>query len=193
MYALYTKQENPDGASFQFLKESHIFGCNVGLIPKLLVEKAAGHSAPCKWHLPVSEILADENQTFIIDLKPNNKNPDRSLSLYELRDVWGFSDPGWTPAMIRLRGLVVDGNPTVEDSTSFQVSFKPENKSIYSFLYFDGTLMDGQLHGAWTPPSRSPTNSVLLWPRVLRHFVEVVNDTTPQVLGELTHALSDVT
>jgi len=58
------------------------------------------------------------------------------------------------------------------------------HKTIYSFVYFAGTIREGVLEGTWTPPRGSPTNSALLWPETLRYFVRSIRTTTPEVLGD---------
>ncbi|MBU1421632.1 MAG: hypothetical protein KKG06_00370, partial [Bacteroidetes bacterium] len=105
-----------------------------------------------------------------------------SLSLYELLDVWGYSECGWTPAMLRLRGLVVDGDPKIDNPMSFHIDYSEGNSIIYSFLYFgESTIQKGALIGKWTAPRSSPTNSVLLWPSSLVYFINQIQITTPKV------------
>jgi hypothetical protein len=100
-----------------------------------------GVEAPPELHIPFGQILAaDDSKCFIINLKPNNRDAACSRSLYELLDVWGYSESGWTPAMLRLRGLVVDNEPSIADANDFEVAYSEENSAIYSFLYFAGCI-----------------------------------------------------
>ncbi len=65
---------------------------------------------PLFWHVDlVAELpsLYGPGAHFLIDLMPNNSS---ELALYELLDAWGHSENSWTPAMFRLRGLIVDGD-----------------------------------------------------------------------------------
>jgi hypothetical protein len=137
---------------------------------------------PYPWHIPIEEALAEKGQAFVIDLKPHSKHVGSSRSLYQLRDVWGYSCNGWTPGMLRLRGVVVDGEPQVENSESFQVELSEDHDSIYTFIHFDGTIRDGRIKGKWTPPGPSSTNSTLLWPAVLDYFFRQIEETSPGVL-----------
>jgi len=183
MYAIYGTKQTESHGEYRFKRETCFFGNRSGLIPKLLRQQLPpDQMEPHSWHLPVARILGEGAETFIINLKPNNKDAAASRSLYELLDVWGFPASGWTPAMLRLRGLVVDGEPRVDDPNGFDLDFIPENRTIYSFLYFVGGVRDGDITGKWTAPRASPTNSALLWPEVLRYFVDQIKEATPEVL-----------
>lgn len=181
MYALYHVTPTPLGGQYRFEREQALFGCLSGLIPKLLrTVLTPGVQAPPEWHLPIGQILAaDDSKCFIINLKPNNGDAAGSRSLYELLDVWGYSESGWTPAMLRLRGLVVDNEPSIADANDFEVAYSEANSVIYSFLYFAGCIEDGGLVGKWTAPRASPTNSALLWPAPLAYFMDQMQAGTP--------------
>jgi hypothetical protein len=85
MYAIYTKHLAPGTRHYTFKSESHIFGCDVGLVPHLLKSHiASSETERSRWHLPVEALLAAQEEAFIINLKPNNPGKRRSLSLYEL-------------------------------------------------------------------------------------------------------------
>jgi hypothetical protein len=186
MYFVYAKTSSSGITHYAFKSQSHIFGRNVGLVPRLLRTRISpNESQPSKWHVSVETILAERSEVFLINLKPNNPDKRNSLSLYELRDVWGFSASGWTPAMLRLRGLCIDGEPEISDPRDFSLrdQVRAVNEAIYSFVYFQGTIQEGTLVGPWTPPRASSTNSVLLWPYVLSYFVDAIRSTTPAALN----------
>lgn len=105
----------------------------------------------------------------LIDLKPSNKS---NVSLYRLRDVWGYSYEGWTPLALRLEGLLVD-EPQNNPSTFKQVFRGPlETRDfIYEFLYLNG----GTKSGKWTWGLVGRVNGALLWPDALRYFVNAIN------------------
>lgn len=183
MYAIYTKRLAPGTRHYTFKSESHIFGCNVGLVPRLLRSHiASSETERSRWHLPVEALLAAQEEAFIINLKPNNPDKRQSLSLYELLDIWGVSDYGWTPAMLRLRGLCVDGKPVIDDPNDILLPVDVAEDPIYSFVYLDGTIKGGKLEGPWTAPRKSSTNSVLLWPYALSYFFESIRTQTPRAL-----------
>lgn len=108
------------------------------------------------------------DSALIINLKPKAKSPN--LSLYEVVEVFGFSDSGWTAVLLYLRGLFVDEDPSKFDDRDFVRSPNETHDPIFSMTYLDGTIRDGQLKGKWTAPPPSATNSVLLWPAPFRYF-----------------------
>lgn len=195
MYYLYERTSERDVIRFRRLKSVCLFGCRSGTIPRLLLQKlnreAVSASEPLDWHVPVASELTHEgitNGTLLIDLKPQQKK--ENISIYELLDVWGVSRSGWTPVMLRLRGLYVDELPTVCNPRDFSVVPPKEHSTIYSFLYLNGALRDGRLDGKWVAPPRSSTNSPLLWPNSLQYFVSKIQETAPHVLRVLDQGIA---
>lgn len=183
MYALYRKTRTNDVSHYVFGSPTHVFGCNNGEVPKLLQKRLVpGDSQPYQWHLPVAEMLAESGEALVIDLKPNSRDQAHDLSLYELLDVWGVSADFWTPAMLRLRGLCVDGMPETPNRIEFERKDAECTEPIYSFVYLAGTVLNGKLSGKWTAPRASSTNSTLLWPPTLRYFISQIEMVTPEVL-----------
>jgi len=189
MYARYLRTRVGSDATHYRLeeeKEVSLFGCNNGFIPMLLSLKIPrGQGEPFRWHVDVVGELGSHpkyrNSTLVIDLKP--KQNKINLSLYEVMDVWGYSDAGWTPILLRLAGLFVDQDPsTIGDRKDFVRKDNELEGPIYEFLYLDGTIADGKIVGSWGPPSPSPTNAALLWPDTLNYFVQCIRDKTPHVL-----------
>lgn len=174
MYALYEKQFQGLGHRYIFKKQVSLFGCNRGYIPRLLKICLKGEaSEPLPWHINISKAMKDVgqlNDSLIINLKPNSSKPN--LSLYEVVDVWGYSDYGWTPIMLYLRGLFVDADPNAIDDRDFLLMPKEVEGPIFSMMYLSGTVKGGSIQGRWTPPGPSPTNSVLLWPNTFNYFAE---------------------
>jgi hypothetical protein len=105
----------------------------------------------------------------LIDLKPSDKT---NVSLYRLRDGWGYSNEGWTPLALRLESLLVDDprdNPTI-----FKQEFLGPSETrdfIYEFLYLNG----GTSGGKWTWGMVGRVNGALLWPDALRYFISSIN------------------
>lgn len=115
MYKLYKKaRQNGNSSCYHSSQQVSFFGCKSGIIPEMLIRTTpAIQSEPYVWHIDIETALAEMDRpasTLVIDLKPNNKKPN--LSLYEVRDVWGYSSSGWTPILMRLDGLFVDADPT---------------------------------------------------------------------------------
>ena len=91
-----------------------------------------------------SKPLDYKSCSLIIDLKPYQK--ETNLSLYELLDVWGFSDHSWTPVMLRLSGLFVDEDDpeVIAQRQDFVLEDDEIDGPIYEFMYIAGSV-----HGAW--------------------------------------------
>jgi len=172
MYALYEKIIGKNIERYKFIEQISLFGCNSGYIPWLLRSKIfKSQSEPLRWHLNIYDSLTANgkyNCSLIINLKPKNSSPN--LSLYELVDVWGYSESGWTPIMMRLRALFVDDDPTFYDEHNFERNIDDIDDPIFSMMYLAGSINNGQLTGRWTAPGASPTNSVLLWPNTFEYF-----------------------
>lgn len=137
--------------------------------------KVLTDAGSAKWHSTDEFILyllgveRPAEHRILIDLKPSDKS---NVSLYRLRDVWGFSYEEWTPLALRLESLLVD-EPQDNPSTFKQVFRGPlETKDfIYEFLYLNG----GTKSGKWTWGLVGRVNAALLWPDALRYFVNAIN------------------
>jgi hypothetical protein len=188
VYARYLKTRvGADAARYELQDDqyTHLFGCKEGFVPWLLRPKLTPEqNEPCEWHVDVASELAANaeypNSTLLIDLKP--KQNKTNLSLYEVMDVWGYSDKGWSPILLRLKGLFVDAAPSSFDRKDFIRKDRDTVPSIYEFLYLKGSIRDGELDGRWTAPPASPTNAALLWPESLNYFFKCIRATTPEFL-----------
>jgi hypothetical protein len=176
VYWLYSRDTAHDHARFSQPVRINLFGCKAGFIPKLLSPLVPpGKSHPHEWHVPVREALersGHPNSSVVIDLMPNNAQP--FLNLFELRDLWGYSDSGWTPALLHLRELLNEKGAEQGKPSDFRTDERLHYQPVYSFLYLAGTISDGRLVGRWTAPGASPTNSALLWPAHLRYFLRCI-------------------
>ena len=184
MYALYRKSRVRQGHRYRLKQPVKLFGCNEGLIPRLLSSQLRpSHREPYKWHVEVGAALARSGHPrscLVIDLKP--KQREKNVSLYEILDVWGYSSDGWTPLLLHLSGLHVDSAPRGIDRDDFQIKSSTLSGPIYEFIYLRGSIGRGKLAGRWTAPPASPTNAALLWPESLTYFVERIRERTPGVL-----------
>jgi hypothetical protein len=192
MYSLYRRTRTENATKYELIEKSvSLFGCNEGYVPWLLwLKLKADDTEPFHWHVDVlSELDAQEDhrsRTLIIDLKP--KQNKTNVSLYEVTDVWGVSDSGWTPLLLRLRALFVDGNPTDIDRDNFIRSDDEVDEPIYEFLYTVGSVKNGQLADKWVAPPASPTNAALLWPETLNYFVRCIRERDPGILDPASPA-----
>jgi len=175
MYSIYKKLISNNQITYNCPKhEEPLFGYRSGFIPRILgyMLKSKSISIP-KWSFEVEKALSIDghpNHAVIINLKPNNK--DKKLSIYELVKVWGYSSSDWTPIMLQLRGLFVDEEKNDIDEDNFTRMINQFNEPIFSMLYLNGSIANGELTGKWTAPRASPTNSVLLWPDTLKYFTD---------------------
>ena len=175
MYLLYRKSQERDATRFEKVENTHLFGCNQGYIPRFLrASLQAAHVQPPAWHINTAEALAQEGKpghTLIIDLKPGI-----NLSLYEIVEVWGYSDPEWTPIMMHLRGLIVDRPLGELDRDAFVRPRCEITAPTFSLMYLNGGIAQGELTGKWVPPGRSSTNSVLLSAEMFKYFADKANE-----------------
>lgn len=128
-----------------------------------------------KWHATDEFILyllgveRSAEHRILIDLKPKHKT---EVSLYRLRDVWGYSDDDWTPLALRLERVFMDQSQ--DDPPTFKKLFVgplETNDFIYEFLYLNG----GTKRGKWTWGLVGRVNGALLWPDALRYFANAIN------------------
>ena len=170
-------------------KEISLFGCNNGFIPWLLGFKVPpNQNEPYPWQVDVlPELNAQPDYrggTLIIDLKP--KQNKTNISLYEVLDVWGWSQDNWTPILLRLNGLFTDDRPETINREDFVRADADISGPIYEFLYLTGSVKNCKLHGPWAPPNASPTNGALLWPETLNYFFQCIRERTPEVLSAVS-------
>lgn len=170
MYKLFHKEITKTSINYKFINRISLFGCNNGEIVKLLRNTLKPQNTePFKWSLDLDkELFGKNNNVLIIDLKPNSSKPN--ISLYEIRKIWGYSSFDWTPIMLQLKGLFVDENPVPFNENEFEIPTTKSPDRIFSLMYLNGTVKDGNIEGKWTTPPSSPTNSVLLWPKAFKYF-----------------------
>jgi hypothetical protein len=174
MFMRYLKTRLDGKDHFSFAEQVSLFGCNEGFIPWLLLKQIApSQEEAYLWHVHVASALnATEykGSALLIDLKPRQRKSN--LSLYEVEDVWGYSDSGWTPILLRLSGLFIDADPAAVHRNEFCIPDRKRIGPIYEFLYLAGSVSGGKLTGGWTAPPASPTNAALLFPDTLRYFLD---------------------
>lgn len=186
MYAHYRRMQLGNNTTrYQFVEQVSLFGRNAGFITWLLALKTQpSQDEPYAWHLDIRNALAEQDgfaeSTLIIDLKP--KQARKTLFLYELQDVWGYSDDGWSPILLLLGSLFVDANPAEVDRNDFTRDNSEIENPVYEFLYLSGTVDGGKLTGTWAPPPSSPTNAALLLPKPLKYFFDCIRARTPDIL-----------
>jgi hypothetical protein len=183
MYGLYQKQNSVDGTRYVFVEEVSLFGCNVGWIPRLLRPLVpTNQSEPYTWQIEICSSLeraGKQDHSLIINLKPKGKQ----LSLYEVVNVWGYSDSTWTPIMMHLRGLFEEAERPEVNEKDFTRTNSEVADPIFSMTYLSGSVSSGKLSGKWITPVQSSTNSVLLGTDTFRYFIGEANKITQGLCG----------
>ena len=124
------------------------------------IKKGMPSKGPYKWHRSPADIISEmgvdpSNHEIIIDL-----NPRRDVSLYLLKEVWGYTYEQWTPIAVLLQSLYVDlrhRNPS-----QFKRVFddkEAEKELVGEFLYLRG----GTKSGTWNWGPVGSVNAPLLW------------------------------
>ncbi len=167
-------------------KRISLFGCKSGFIPWLLAFKIPpNQNEPYGWHVDVlSELDAQpeyRSGSLIIDLKP--RKHETNVSLYEVLDVWGWSQSDSTKLLLRLNGLFVDEDPKKFNRDDFVREDADIDGPIYEFLHVDGSIKNGKLNGSWRFSRGGPANAVLLRPEPLHYFFRSIRERTPDVLN----------
>jgi hypothetical protein len=153
--------------SYRYVRTVGIAG-NTG--PLAYIQRTRNTAAVCPfgWHASVAEIVAalggQVGQAIVIDLKPTVAN---NVSLYLLRDIWGFSAQNWTPLAIRLECLFADMNHS--NPMEFKAAFDDataDHSLVGEFLYVQG----GVHGGTWNWGKIGRVNGTLLWPDAFEYL-----------------------
>jgi hypothetical protein len=166
-FMLYDVTAGPSSRSYRCVRQVRIAG-NTGPLAHIQRTRNAASTCPFGWHATSEDIVAalggQSSQAVVIDLKPTVA---RNVSLYLLRDVWGFSDRNWTPLALRLESLFVDlddPNP-LEFKAAFDDS-EADRTLIGEFLYVQG----GVAGGTWNWGKAGRVNGTLLWPAAFEYL-----------------------
>lgn len=167
-FMLYGVQPTPSGSAFEYVRHLQLAGSR-GPLRRFVQENVVSDERPVGWHATEQGILTAagepaDSQAIVIDLKPSVKG---NVSLYRLRDVWGYSYADWSPLALRLESLFVDR--VVEDVAAFKRSFvvPPDSSDeIGEFLYVQG----GTCGGTWNWGMVGRVNGALLWPNALAYL-----------------------
>jgi len=161
-FLLYDVSVDPSGRKYRYAGTVRIAGNN-GPLAQIQRTRNTAAVCPFPWHATCAEIVAAipgtvPGQEIVIDLKPTVAD---NVSLYRVRDIWGFSDKDWTPLALLLECLFVDLNhpKPMEFKTAFKVSPAPTSL-VGEFLYVQG----GVLGGTWNWGRVGRVNGTLLWP-----------------------------
>lgn len=136
------------------------------------LQQNPGQNAGIGWHLSETDLLGTalnepvlpNEYAIVIDLKPNVAN---NVSLYEIKDIWGFSYSDYTPIALRIELLFGDHHHQNPDA--FKKCFKDNNclrDQVHEFLYLQG----GYNSGKWLWGRVGMVNGALLWPDELEFF-----------------------
>lgn len=177
MYYLYQEDVDDNKTVFKRLGRVSLAGCTNGLIAMYL-KKTIDSTAtePYCWHITrdkLFEILSLRGNALVIDVKPNSKE---ELSLFKIKNIWGYSSSGWTPILLELKRIVHDESPDRYDRKNVELEDYKEGDSVFTLLYLKGTIRNGKLECKWVFPGPSPTNSVLLWTDARNYFIRKMSN-----------------
>lgn len=166
-FMLYDVTAGPASRSYRYVRTVRIAG-NSGPLASIQRTRNPAGVCPFGWHAPAGDIVAalggQPSQAVVIDLKPTVA---RNVSLYLLRDVWGFSDRNWTPLALRLESLFIDldhPNP-LEFKAAFDDG-RADRSLVGEFLYVRG----GVAGGSWNWGQVGRVNGTLLWPAAFEYL-----------------------
>ena len=187
MYYSYEKLETANQYRFKRMESDvKLFGCNVGLIPNYLrrtTQPRKGELGP--WSIEVARMIQQQPKVGAAALMMHlNPNDEKKVLLYEIRRVWGYSEDDWTPIMLESVPLLDDLWTDINiEQFSMPRSEYEVLPRIYSFLYLQGTVKDGELIGKWTAPRPAATNTPVLFPDVLSYFMSEIGYVKAAVAG----------
>jgi hypothetical protein len=180
MYYLYHIKKSDKVNIYQRIEQTKLFGCNVGMIPKILRNIIPpDQNEIYKWKINLEKDLPKigiNDSCIIIDAKPNKSD---NVSLYKIENIFGYSSSGWTPMMLHLKALLVDNKGEEESKNNFEINNDKE-EDVFTFVYvFNGsTIKQGTITGKWVPSRPSSINSALLLKPVFDYFIECENEIT---------------
>jgi len=178
MYYVYDRAEGDGVTKLQRKKRICLVGCKSGIIPDLLRCKLKpDHNEPYDWELDISEDYSSRGEAVIVDMKPYDED---CIFLCELDKAYGYSHNGWTPILLRLKGLYVDEPVGSLNKESFDYPNKTD--LIYTMSYLSGTVENGNIKGRWT--GSGPSRSVLLFPKTLTFFLASMGKNDPGLFRE---------
>ena len=106
----------------------------------------------------------------VFDLKPGSPN----VSLYRLKDLWGYSYDIYTPIALRLECLFHDKQVGAPGEVKRKFTDENFNGTILAeFLYING----GTHRDRWSWGLAGRVNGALLWREAFSYFVSELNDT----------------
>ena len=160
-FRLYNVAEEAGLRQYTFVNHTRLAG-KCGPLASFARSANVEQRVPFPWHATEGDIIRNLNnaqtkQAIVIDLKPHVAG---NISLYRLRDVWGFSYQGWTPLALRLQTLFVDHN--VANPAVFKNSFsdiRTDHQLVGEFLYLQG----GVSTGTWKWGMVGRVNGAILW------------------------------
>ena len=123
------------------------------------------------WILSEQDLLMTAGRTpadhrLVIDTAPSRK----SLSLFEVKHIVGYTYEDWTPVLLLMEQLFVDHEPD-GPKADFEKDFEDiscERCKVRTVLYLKG----GHAGGDWNWGGNSRTTAALLWDSAWDFFLE---------------------
>jgi hypothetical protein len=135
----------------------------------------ATHASNLKepWHMDEAQILTMAGiekpceHAIIIDLKPRDT---KYVSLYQLKNIWGYPYEEFTPVLLHLKTLYTDKHENRPEEFKKSFSIPTDRENVFEFLYLRG----GIGKGTWNWGMVGRVNGVLLWKDAISFFMEAI-------------------
>lgn len=183
-FLLYTRDIIDGQLHLNEKEEASLAGRHNGIIAKLLPRVLSiTANAEGAWMLPVSDLLKQDDEAFIIDIKPNSKE----VMLCELDRVFGYSYGEWSPIMLRLKVLYEGADRPGFNMDDF--IYPDSTTTLYTMSYLRGTIENGKPIGTWNFTTGTVT-PLLLYPAATSFFYSQIKEYDPNFLTETIEMLS---
>lgn len=150
-----------------------------GPLKRIHDEQNQNRAIPDRWKATEDDLVValggnPGKHAIVIDLKPRQVG---NVSLFRVRNIWGYSHVEWTPIALHLETLFADKQ--VENATAFKLHFSDADAEVYQvaeFLYLQGGVKGGK----WTWGMVGRVNGALLWPDAFHYLTGELGKAIPR-------------
>jgi len=160
-FMLYQVRAKGSDHEYTYVRNAQIAGSR-GPLAALQRRKNSGGVCPFPWHAAGREIVegvlgAADGHEIVIDLKPYKT---KTVSLYRVMNVWGYSYAEWTPIALHLESLFDMAHHDPREFKKRFIDRGADRDQVGEFLYLQG----GVREGTWNWGMVGRVNGTLLWP-----------------------------
>jgi hypothetical protein len=182
MFTIYELQSTDGPRTYWFFKRVSLAGILCAYLDEVVATRQPQADERLAWDISGEALLIRviEKQfppetnpgkyKLIIDAMPENVGSNRGTQLFEVCHVWGYSDPFWTPLLLRL-ACVFEGKRKTLETTEFIYKTDCQHLTaknlVHEFLY----IQKGHQGGRRTWGRVGLTNGTLLWRPHLEHLL----------------------